>query len=87
MERKIKEMAYQLGADVCGIGSINRFENASAGFSPLLCGGFAIDAYLGKVTRKHKDIDITVSFHDMIECIRYLKSKGWEIEPLIDIFT
>ncbi|HPO78002.1 MAG TPA: epoxyqueuosine reductase [Thermoclostridium caenicola] len=33
--KKIKELAYQLGADVCGIGSINRFENAPAGFSPL----------------------------------------------------
>ncbi len=28
-----------------------------------LCGGFAIDAYLGNITRKHKDIDITVSFN------------------------
>jgi len=45
-----------------------------------LCGGFAIDAYLGKVTRKHKDVDITVSFKDMMECIRYLKLKGWEID-------
>ena len=45
-----------------------------------LCGGFAIDAYLGNITRKHKDIDITVSFNDMIECIQYLKSKGWEID-------
>ncbi len=35
MERKIKELAYQLGADVCGIGRIDRFENAPEGFSPL----------------------------------------------------
>lgn len=41
-----------------------------------LCGGFAIDA----ITRKHKDVDITVSFNDMKECIQYLKSKGWEID-------
>lgn len=31
-----------------------------------LCGGFAIDAYFGNITRKYKDIDIdidiTVSF-------------------------
>lgn len=45
-----------------------------------LCGGFAIDAYLGKITRKHKDLDITVSFDNMKECIHYLKSKGWEID-------
>lgn len=30
-----------------------------------LCGGHAIDAYLGKETRKHKDLDITVSFEGM----------------------
>lgn len=45
-----------------------------------LCGGFAIDVYLGTITRKHKDIDITLSFDDMRGCIQYLKSKGWEID-------
>jgi len=35
MEREIKELAYELGADVCGIGNIDRFENAPTGFSPL----------------------------------------------------
>jgi len=45
-----------------------------------LCGGFAIDAYLGNITRKHKDIDITVSFDNIKDCIQYLKSKGWEVD-------
>lgn len=45
-----------------------------------LCGGFAIDYYLGQITRAHKDIDITVSFDDMKVCIEFLKSKGWEID-------
>lgn len=35
MEKYIKEIAYQYGADVCGIGSIDRFENAPTGYSPL----------------------------------------------------
>ena len=35
MEKFIKEHAYKLGADVCGIGSIDRFENSPTGFSPL----------------------------------------------------
>lgn len=48
-----------------------------------LCGGFAIDVYLGVITRRHKDIDITVSFDDMELCIQYLKSKGWEIDAPI----
>jgi len=45
-----------------------------------LCGGYAIDAYIGEETRKHKDLDITVNYDDMKECIEYLKSKGWEID-------
>lgn len=45
-----------------------------------LCGGFAIDYYLGQITRAHKDIDITVSFDDIKVCVDYLKSKGWEID-------
>lgn len=48
-----------------------------------LCGGFAIDAYLGNITRRHKDVDITVSFDNMKECIQYLKIKGWEIDAPI----
>ncbi len=35
MERDIKELAYQLGANVCGIGNIERFKDAPTGFSPL----------------------------------------------------
>lgn len=32
MKSKIKELAYQLKADVCGIGSIDRFKDAPTGF-------------------------------------------------------
>ncbi len=35
MENKIKELLYSLGADVCGIGAINRFAEAPEGYSPL----------------------------------------------------
>lgn len=35
MEKYIKEKAAQFGADVCGIGSIDRFIDAPEGFSPL----------------------------------------------------
>ncbi|MFZ5967076.1 MAG: nucleotidyltransferase domain-containing protein [Bacillota bacterium] len=48
-----------------------------------LCGGFAIDVYLGKSTRNHKDLDITIRFEDMIGCIEYLKARGWEIDAPI----
>lgn len=35
MENYIKAAAYEFGADVCGIGSIERFKNAPEGYSPL----------------------------------------------------
>ncbi len=35
MEKFIKEIAYQYGADVCGIGTIDRFDHAPRGYSPL----------------------------------------------------
>ncbi|MBS7368720.1 MAG: epoxyqueuosine reductase [Oscillospiraceae bacterium] len=35
MESYIKEAAIRLGADVCGIGSIDRFKDAPTGYSPL----------------------------------------------------
>lgn len=31
----IKNLAYSFGADVCGIGSVDRFKNAPSGFHPL----------------------------------------------------
>ena len=35
MEQYIKKLAAELGADVCGIGAIDRFSMAPEGFSPL----------------------------------------------------
>lgn len=35
IEKKIKEIVKSLGADVCGIGNIDRFVNAPSGFSPI----------------------------------------------------
>lgn len=35
MKNKIKNLAYSLDADVCGIGSIDRFKEAPKGFHPL----------------------------------------------------
>ncbi len=35
MEDRIKNVLYGLGADVCGIGAIDRFNQAPDGFSPL----------------------------------------------------
>ncbi len=45
-----------------------------------LCGGFAIDVYVGIQTRPHKDLDITVAFDDADRCIDYLQEEGWNVK-------
>jgi Aminoglycoside-2''-adenylyltransferase len=44
------------------------------------CGGWAIDLFIGKETRAHKDLDITVSRANQSRCIDYLLQKEWVIE-------
>jgi hypothetical protein len=50
-----------------------------AGFSRpwFLCGGWAVDAWLGRKTREHGDVDITV-FHEDQRAI-YEQLAGWHI--------
>jgi hypothetical protein len=43
-----------------------------------LCGGLAIDTFLGYSSRIHKDLDIAVCFDDIEEVIEYLKCRGWK---------
>jgi hypothetical protein len=42
-----------------------------------ICGGHAIDLYLGETTRQHKDLDITVRIEDLDGIVTYLQSRGW----------
>ena len=43
-------------------------------------GGWAIDLFLGKESRGHKDLDIVVFKNEIHEVISYMKTKGWRIE-------
>jgi Aminoglycoside-2''-adenylyltransferase len=42
-----------------------------------LCGGWAVDAWLGRQTRDHKDIDIAVFQHDLNVLLDHL--AGWQL--------
>jgi hypothetical protein len=50
-----------------------------------LCGGWAVDAWLGRVTRTHLDIDITLFGNDVPELFDYLRDWNFvahdEVEP------
>ena len=46
----------------------------------FVCGGWALDLFLGRVTREHKDVDIAVARRDQTAVQGYLLRRGWKLE-------
>jgi hypothetical protein len=46
----------------------------------FVCGGWALDLFLGRVTRAHKDVDIAVARDDQFAVRAYLLGRGWKLE-------
>ena len=44
-----------------------------------LCGGWAVDAWLGEVSREHQDIDIVVFDDDQLAAYEHLRADGWHL--------
>jgi hypothetical protein len=42
----------------------------------VLCGGWAVDAWIGRQTREHVDVDLAV-FHDDQLALRDYLADGW----------
>ena len=59
--------------------SVVRIADLMSGFRPTwcLCGGWAVDAGLGRETRDHSDIDIAVFLDDQQALLEHL--AGWEL--------
>ena len=49
-----------------------------------VCGGWALDLFLGRVTRSHKDVDIAVARRDQLDVQGYLLRRGWRLEKAAD---
>ena len=49
-----------------------------------VCGGWAIDLFLNRATRSHKDVDIAVLRKDQLSIQGYLLSRGWTLEKAIN---
>ena len=45
-----------------------------------VCGGWAIDLFLGRVTRAHKDVDISVARADQLRAHEFMRARGWTLE-------
>ena len=50
----------------------------------FICGGWAIDLFLNRITRNHKDIDIAIARNDQLKVQEYLKQRGWILEKAIN---
>ena len=49
-----------------------------------VCGGWAVDLYLGRVTRAHKDVDISIPRARQLEVRDYMTARGWSTEKAHD---
>lgn len=48
-----------------------------------VCGGWAIDLFLNRATRSHKDVDFAVLRKDQLSIQEYLSSRGWTLEKAV----
>jgi hypothetical protein len=48
-----------------------------------VCGGWALDLFLNRVTRPHKDVDFAVLRKDQLGIQEYLLSRGWTLEKAV----
>lgn len=44
------------------------------------CGGWAVDLFLNRITRPHKDVDFAVLRRDQLVLQKHLLSQGWTLE-------
>lgn len=49
------------------------------GFDWFVCGGGAIDTFLGNQTRAHKDLDVAVFWDDRNAIIAFMLASGWKV--------
>jgi Uncharacterised nucleotidyltransferase len=75
--RALDERASQ---QLSALGRLNeRFEDA--GIAYWLFGGWAVDFYVGAVTREHDDIDLAVWVDDLARIAELLRADGWRHAP------
>ena len=49
-----------------------------------VCGGWAVDLFLGRVTRAHKDVDVSIARRNQLEVRDYMSARGWRLEKAHD---
>ena len=64
-------------------------ESIATLLSPLemtwgFCGGWAIDLFLNRITRSHKDVDVDILRTDQRLLFAFLRQRGWTLEQAVD---
>lgn len=64
-------------------------ESIAALLSPLsvtwgFCGGWAIDLFLNRITRSHKDVDVAIMRTDQGIVFDFLRQRRWILEKAVD---
>lgn len=52
-------------------------------YSWCICGGWAIDIFLKRVSRVHKDVDIAIWRRDQLALRSYLIARNWTLEKAV----
>ncbi len=47
------------------------------------CGGWAIDLFLNRITRLHKDVDVAILRTDQRVVFEFLRQRGWTLEKAV----
>jgi hypothetical protein len=50
----------------------------------VVCGGWAIDLFIKRISRQHQDVDIGIWRPDQLALRTYLVARGWTPEKAID---
>ncbi|MDE7297805.1 MAG: hypothetical protein K2N94_03105 [Lachnospiraceae bacterium] len=56
---------------------------ANGGFEYAICGGYAVDLFLGRESRLHGDIDILAYWTERDKIILYMQSLGFEVYEML----
>lgn len=51
----------------------------TAGFDYAICGGFALDIFVGKELRTHGDFDIMIFNEDKQRAVQFMQNNGWPV--------
>lgn len=72
--------------DLPGFAEVKRAVRIMQDFPRLwcVCGGWAIDLFVQRITRQHKDVDFAIRRRDQLALRAYLSTRGWTLDKAFD---